>query len=46
MPPRWGGILRSFRWQNLLNTDVINEVLSFQVGKMRALFVIVGEVSA
>jgi len=36
---------RVFGRQNLLNTYLSNEVLSFQVGKMRAFFVI-REVSA
>jgi hypothetical protein len=45
MPLYRGGILHSFRWQDLLNTHLINEVFSFQVGKMRTLFVI-REVSA
>ena len=32
--------LASFRWQNLLNTHLINEVFSFQASYMRPLCVV------
>ena len=29
-----------FGWQNLLNTDLIDEVFAFYVGQMRPLFIV------
>ncbi len=40
MPCVYGLFLRLFGWQNLLNTDLIYKVLTFQVGEVRPLFIV------
>ena len=36
----YGLLLRLFGWQNLLNTDLINQVFTFHVGQVRPLFIV------